>query len=157
MSRFRLSVSLAIALASASGAAPAQDFLVRHAKVHTADARGTIADGDVRVRGGRIAEIGNGLAPGAGETVVEAKGRPLTPGFFAGGTEIGVEEVSQEATTVDKGYAPAKRVPADERESIRQRLGGLDDLPLRAAGVGDHGRARDVVRHPRNLMTFLPM
>jgi uncharacterized membrane protein len=45
--------------------------------------------------------------------VVEGKGRPLTPGLFAGATGLGVEEVSQEATTVDKGYAPAKRVPAD--------------------------------------------
>jgi hypothetical protein len=113
MNRFRLNVSLAIALAATSGAAAAQDFLVRHAKVHSADARGTIADGDVRVRGGRITEIGSGLAPAPGETVVEAKGRPLTPGLFAGGTELGVEEVSQEATTVDHGYAPAKLTPAD--------------------------------------------
>ena len=78
MSRFRLNVLVAAALAVAAQA-HAQDFLIRHAKVHTADARGTIADGDVRVKAGRIAEVGSGLVPGAGETVVEAKGRPLTP------------------------------------------------------------------------------
>src|SRR6185503_16984793 len=96
MSSFRLNILLGAVLAVAAPvSSQAQDFLVRHAKVHTADARGTIADGDVRVKGGRIAEVGSGLAPGAGETVIEAKGRPLTPGLFAGATGLGVEEVSQ--------------------------------------------------------------
>ena len=114
MNGFRMNILLGAALSiGAALPAQAQDFLIRHAKVHTADARGTLQDGDVRVKGGRIAELGSGLAPGAGETVVEARGRPLTPGLFAGATELGIEEVSQEATTADKAYAPAKRVPAD--------------------------------------------
>ncbi len=37
----------------------------------------------------------------AGASVVEADGRPLTPALFGGITEIGVEEVSGEASTVD--------------------------------------------------------
>ena len=95
-------ILLAIALA-ALGAAPAfaQDVLIRGAKVHTAGARGTLATGDVLVRGGRIAAVGARLLVPAGVTVVEARGRPLTPGLFAGVAGIGLEEVSAVDTTVD--------------------------------------------------------
>ncbi|RPI13460.1 MAG: amidohydrolase [Lysobacterales bacterium] len=84
-----------------SPAATAQDVLIRGAKVHTAGERGTLDDADVSIRGGRIVEVGQALAAPPGATVVEAAGRPLTPGFFGGITAIGVEEISLEPSTVD--------------------------------------------------------
>ncbi|MCL7715080.1 amidohydrolase family protein [Stenotrophomonas mori] len=79
----------------------AQDVLVRNASVHTATARGTLDASDVLVQGGIIRAIGPGLAAPAGIETVEAGGRPLTPALFGGITDIGVEEVSGEAATVD--------------------------------------------------------
>jgi len=90
--------------------AGAQDILIRGARVHTAAAAGTLENADVLVRGGRIAAVGAGLAAPAGATVVEAKGRPLTPGLFGGISQIGLEEVHQEPSTYDaelKLEAPA--------------------------------------------------
>jgi hypothetical protein len=58
----------------------------------------------VLVRNGRIAAIGSGLAAG-NATVVDAQGQPLTPALFGGITEIGVEEVSGESSTVDAALA----------------------------------------------------
>lgn len=87
-------------LAALPVAAPAQDLLIRNAKVHTVTERGTLERADVLVRGGRIAAVGSGLAAD-GATVIDANGRPLTPGLFGGITALGVEEVSQEPTTVD--------------------------------------------------------
>ena len=93
-------LAVAIALASASFAALAQDILIRNATVHTAGAQGTLKNADVLVRNGVVQAVGSGLsAPGA--TVVEADGRPLTPAFFGGITEIGLEGVSGESSTVD--------------------------------------------------------
>ncbi len=93
-------LALAVALASASSVAFAQDILIRNATVHTAGAQGTLKNADVLVRNGVVQAVGSGLtAPGA--TVVEANGRPLTPAFFGGITEIGLEEVSGESSTVD--------------------------------------------------------
>lgn len=51
---------------------------------------GTVVDGtgapafmaDVRVRGGRIAEVAAGIAPSGGERVFDAKGAYVTPGFI---------------------------------------------------------------------------
>lgn len=91
---------LAAALLVASGLASAQDVLIRNATVHTATARGTLQSSDVLVRNGRIAAVGSGLAAG-GATVIDAQGKPLTPALFGGITDIGVEEVSGESSTVD--------------------------------------------------------
>jgi len=104
------------ALAALPAAAPAQDLLIRNAKVHTVTERGTLERADVLVRGGRIAAVGSNLAA-AGATVVDANGRPLTPGLFGGITALGVVEVSQEKTTVDNAspHGDDQGTPAEPR------------------------------------------
>ena len=95
---------MAVAICAACGVAvsvSAQDLLIRGAHVHTAAAAGTLENADVLVRAGRIAEVGTGLAAPAGMPVVEAQGRALTPGLFGGLTQIGLEEVGLEPSTVD--------------------------------------------------------
>jgi hypothetical protein len=109
---------LALAGAIAANAASAQgsdrnsaaadstaDVLIRGAKVYTVSGRGTLENADVLVRGGKIAAVvesgAAGLQTPPGAKVVEAKGRPLTPGVFAGLTHIGIEEISAESSTVD--------------------------------------------------------
>jgi len=84
-----------------SSAADAQEFLVRGATVHTVATQGTLKDSDVLVRDGLIVAVGTKLAAPPGTTIIEANGRPLTPGLCGGLTAIGIEEVSQEPTTVD--------------------------------------------------------
>ncbi|WP_049464773.1 amidohydrolase family protein [Stenotrophomonas indicatrix] len=90
-----------VALLLMTTAASAQDLLVRGATVATASARGNVEDADVLVQGGIIRAVGRGLSTPAGVPVVEAKGRTLTPALFGGITEIGIEEVSGESSTVD--------------------------------------------------------
>lgn len=96
----RLAASLA--LLCVAGSAHAQDILIRGAHVHTASAAGDHGGDDVLVRNGRIAAVGTGIAAPPGAQVIEAQGKSLTPGLFAGITAIGVEEVSLERTTVDE-------------------------------------------------------
>lgn len=90
-----------MALACIASSAQAQDLLVRGATVATASARGNVEDADVLVQGGIIRAVGRGLSAPAGVPVVEARGRTLTPALFGGITEIGIEEVSGESSTVD--------------------------------------------------------
>ncbi len=96
----RLGVALMV-LAGISGAASAQNLLIRNATVHTVTAGGTRPATDVLVQGGVIRAVGTGLAAPVGTAVVEADGKPLTPALFGGITEIGIEEVSGESSTVD--------------------------------------------------------
>ena len=99
MKRLRL-----IALAAASLVpviVSAQAILIRDARVHTATSAGTLEHADVLIQDGRIAAVGNRLSAPTGATVVEADGRPVTPGLFGGITQIGLEEVNLEASTYD--------------------------------------------------------
>ena len=97
--------ALWLALALISTNAFAQNVLIRHATVHTAGVRGTLRNADVLVQGGIIRAVGANLAAPPGVTVVEANGRPLTPGLFGGVSDIGLEEVSAENSTIDSGLA----------------------------------------------------
>ncbi|HSE11099.1 MAG TPA: amidohydrolase family protein [Rudaea sp.] len=98
------------AMSTASAQSPAAtaatpDVLIRGAKVYTVSARGTLDNADVLVRGGKIAAVvesgAQALQVPAGTRVVEAHGRALTPGMFAGLSHIGLEEISAESSTVD--------------------------------------------------------
>lgn len=91
----------------------AETVLIRNARVHTVDVAGTLEASDVLVRDGKIAAVGKALVA-ADARVVEAAGRPLTPGLFGGLTALGLEEVSAEVATVDNGYTPGAMVPAQE-------------------------------------------
>jgi hypothetical protein len=97
----RILTAAAFAATLAAGPASTQDLLIRGARVHTVAAVGTLENADVLVRDGKIAAVGPALPAPPGTEVVEARGRPLTPGLFGGLTQIGLEEVSLEPSTVD--------------------------------------------------------
>ena len=94
-----------VALLSVAFGAGAQDVLIRNATVHTAGAQGTLQNADVLAAGGKVRAIGVGLRAPANVPVIDAQGRPLTPTLFGGITEIGLEEVSGEKSTVDETLA----------------------------------------------------
>lgn len=95
--------ALALFVAAAVNAQGATDVLIHDAKVYSVGDAGVLDHADVLVRDGRIAEVAarGGIKAAPGAPVVEANGRPLTPGFFAGITHIGLEEISAESSTVD--------------------------------------------------------
>jgi len=97
---------IACLLVAGSTLAHGQDILIRGATVHTVTDRGTLQNADVLIRNGRIQAVGAGLSGGEGTTTIDAQGRALTPGMFAGLTGIGVEEISAEATTQDRAVMP---------------------------------------------------
>ncbi|HEY8539268.1 MAG TPA: amidohydrolase family protein [Steroidobacteraceae bacterium] len=106
----KLSIAFALALVGLTSNVSAADFLIRNAEVHTLTSAGKLTNADVLVSDGKIAAVGRGLSAPAGATIVEANGKSVTPGLFAGLTAIGVEEVSGESSTVDENLrlnAPA--------------------------------------------------
>lgn len=103
---------LALGLA---GTAHAQSVLIRNATVHTAGAQGTLQGGDVLVQDGVIRAVGKDLLAPNGVQVIDAKGRPLTPGLFGGITNMGVEEISLEESTVDANLQAGAESALPER------------------------------------------
>jgi len=72
---------------------PGPVFLIRHGQVHTVGALGTIADGDVLIENGKIGSVGPNLTTPPGATVIDAHGKPVTPGLMASYTQLGIEEI----------------------------------------------------------------
>ncbi|NNL95447.1 MAG: amidohydrolase family protein [Xanthomonadales bacterium] len=93
---------LIIGLAVLATPAFAADILIRNANVHSMGSDGVLERADVLVRDGEIRRIGQNLnTSGSDASVIDAEGRPLTPGLFAGLTSIGLGEVSAVDESVD--------------------------------------------------------
>ncbi len=74
--------------------------LIQHAHLYTVGAQGTIADGSILISDGKIARVGNvPLPPGA--AIIDAHGKPVTPGLMVSWTQLGIEEIEEVAETND--------------------------------------------------------
>jgi hypothetical protein len=96
-----IALLLAALVALIATPAAAQTVLIRNATVHTMGSSGTLEATDVLVADGAIRDIGKGLRAPDDARVLEADGRPVTPGLFAGISAIGLAEVGAVDASVD--------------------------------------------------------
>jgi len=99
--RTLLTVLAGLALASGLQAAAAPAVLIHDATLHTLSSAGTLEHADLLIQDGKIAEIGHGIRAPAGAEVIDAAGRPVTPGLFGGLGRLGIEEIGIEPTVDD--------------------------------------------------------
>jgi imidazolonepropionase-like amidohydrolase len=121
------------ACAPAAVAAPA--VLLTHGVIHTESTRGTLKDAAVLIVGGRVVAVGDGLTAPAGATVIDLKGRPVTPALFGGISHLGVVEVSAESATDDSTLRTGQMRP----EFDPALAFNPDSIPVevaRADGIG---------------------
>jgi imidazolonepropionase-like amidohydrolase len=85
----------------AGATARAESLFINDATVHTVGSQGVLQNSDLLIRDGSIRALGADLAAPADATVIEAGGRPVTPGFFAGISALGLVEISAVEHTVD--------------------------------------------------------
>jgi len=90
--------ALCVATALPAGAA---SVLIKNATVHTASSAGVLEHTDVLISDGRIAELGHDLKAPADAEVIDAAGKPVTPGLFGGFSHLGIEEIGLESTQDD--------------------------------------------------------
>lgn len=91
---------LLTALSLTSGLS-AQTLFINDATVHTMSSQSVLQQADLLIRDGRIKSIGLNLTAPADASVIEAGGRPVTPGFFGGITSLGLQDIPAEESTVD--------------------------------------------------------
>lgn len=96
----RLLLSAAAALALASPVA-AQTVAITNAKLVIGDGSQPIERGTVVVRDGRVVAAGTNVAVPAGVRVIDAAGKWVSPGIFAGFTRMGIVEVDAVTGTND--------------------------------------------------------
>ena len=73
----------------------AQQVAITGARVVTNTTQGVIENGTVVINNGRIVSVGTGAAP-SGATVIDAKGKWVTPGLFAAFSRVGLAEIPSE-------------------------------------------------------------
>jgi imidazolonepropionase-like amidohydrolase len=91
----------AAACAALAVPAMAQDVAITNARLVIGDGSAPVDGGTVVVRGGKVVAAGRGVAVPAGVQVVDAGGRYVTPGIFAGFTRMGIVEVDGVGVTND--------------------------------------------------------
>jgi imidazolonepropionase-like amidohydrolase len=88
-----LLASAALAASLLAAPALAETVAIVHGDVFTEGASGHISDGTVLIRDGKIAAVGANVSVPAGARVIDAKGKPVTPGLIVSDSRIGAEEV----------------------------------------------------------------
>lgn len=86
-------------------AAMADTLFINDATVHTMGSRAVLQNADILVRDGRIESVALELAAPEDAAIIEAAGRPVTPGLFAGITALGLVEISAVEHTADTALA----------------------------------------------------
>jgi len=85
----------------------AQTVFINDATIHTVSSQGVLQEADILVRDGLISTVGTGLQAPADAIVIEAAGRPVTPAFFAGISNLGLVEISAVEHSSDAGLSVA--------------------------------------------------
>ena len=124
--------------------------LIRDATVHTMTAAGTLEHTDILISDGRIADLGHGIAAPANGEVIDAKGRPVTPGLFGGISHLGLEEIGEETSIDDYSLTLGMRPEFDVTLAFNpsstvlgvSRLGGIT-FSMVAPSSSEHGHGND--------------
>jgi imidazolonepropionase-like amidohydrolase len=115
---------------------------------------GVLQHTDILISDGKIAEMGHGLSAPSNAEIIDAGGRPVTPGLFGGLGHLGIEEITEEP--VGQDYAlklGAMRpefdvTPAFNPDSIVlgvNRIGGITFAMLAPSAAAGKGAAGTII------------
>lgn len=79
----------------------AADYAIVGGTVHTMSEQGTIKNGTVLIKDGKVQRVSQGETELEGYEVIDATGKVVTPGLFGAFTSLGLVEVGLSAGTVD--------------------------------------------------------
>ncbi len=93
--------ALSILLALIASPAAARTLAVTHAEAWTMEGAEPVKDATIVMQDGRILSVTPGGGVPDGATVIDARGRPVTPGLMNAATQVGLVEVSSSSDTRD--------------------------------------------------------
>jgi imidazolonepropionase-like amidohydrolase len=122
----------------------APPVVIRHAKLHVGDGT-SVDDATIVIADGLVKSVGRGdVASPAGAIEIDAAGRPVTPGFIAIDTSLGLVEIEMEGSTVDDArrdgrhvrasYDPAPAINADSTLIPIQVVEGVTSAAVAPTG-----------------------
>lgn len=120
-------------LVLAGSPAAAQTLAVTHAEAWTMERAEPVRDATIVIEAGKVVSITAGGAVPQGAGVIDARGKPVTPGLVSGATQIGLVEVSGSGDTRDQASTDERNAGFD----VSRALNGNSTLVslARADGV----------------------
>ena len=104
---------------------PAQeDLFIRNATVWTSDAQGKLENADVLVRGGKIIQVGKGIAD-AKAKVIDGTGKHVTAGIIDEHSHIAAASINEGGQSVTSEVRIADNLNPDDINIYRQLSGGV--------------------------------
>jgi len=125
----RLPMLAAALVAAAPLAAQAPTTLIKNATVLTVS-RGTLANTDVLLRGGKIAAIGQNLAAPAGATTIDATGKYVMPGIIDPHSHLMSDAINEGSLSVTSMVRIADVLNPTDRGIYRAAAGGVTTINI---------------------------
>ncbi|MEN3749808.1 amidohydrolase family protein [Sphingomonas sp. HF-S3] len=140
-----LFLSTAAAAVAIASPALAQDVAITNAKLVIGDGAAPVDGGTVVIRAGRVVAAGQGVAVPAGVRVIDAQGKWVSPGIFAGFSRLGIVEVDGVSETNDANarsspfHAALDVAPAVNPKTSAIALNRAEGVTRAVVAPGDSG------------------
>jgi imidazolonepropionase-like amidohydrolase len=136
----------------AAGAAGAQaggpqpgETLIRNATILTAS-RGTLANSDILIRNGKIAQVGTGLRAGANARVIDATGKYVTPGIIDAHSHAASDAINEGTLSVTSMVRISDVMNPTDVNVYRALAGGVTVLNILHGSANTIGGQNAVVK-----------
>lgn len=125
----------------------AEELLIRGATVWTNTEQGVLEDADVRVRRGRIVELGQGLSAGRDAQVIDAAGRHLTAGIVDAHSHTAIaRNVNEPSHAVTTEVRLGDVLDPTDINLYRQLAGGVTSANLLHGSANPMGGQNAVIK-----------
>ena len=108
--------------------------------------RGTIENGDILVRDGRIAAVGTGLEAPAGATVVDAAGRYVTPGIIDAHSHLAALSINEGSVNVSSMVTIEDVIRPEDVGMYRALAGGVTTINVLHGSANPIGGGNAVLK-----------
>ena len=108
--------------------------------------RGTIENGDVLVRDGRIAAVGTGLEPPPGATVVDAAGQYVTPGIIDAHSHLAALSINEGSVNVSSMVTIEDVIRPEDVGMYRALAGGVTTINVLHGSANPVGGGNAVLK-----------
>ena len=108
--------------------------------------RGTVENGDVLIRDGRIADVGIGLAPPPGARVVDAAGRWVTPGIIDAHSHLAALSINEGSVNVSSMVTIEDVIRPEDVGLYRALAGGVTTINVLHGSANPIGGGNAVLK-----------
>jgi imidazolonepropionase-like amidohydrolase len=123
----------------------AAEILIRNATIMTAS-HGTIENGSILIRDGKIAAVGKDVKAPANATVIDATGKYVTPGFVDSHSHTALDDINEGSLSVTAMVRMRDVINDTEINIYRQLAGGMTTIHQLHGSANSIGGQNSIIK-----------